>query len=122
MPAPTANHALSSDVMDEATFRQRAGALVAAVRNAVDALDPDQVEAVLEADVLKLVFPNGAPFVLNLQPPTREIWLAAEKNAWHFRSNGALWICKKNGDELLATLSRVLHARTGIVLPVGDFA
>jgi CyaY protein len=106
----------TSDTMDEGTFRATAQLAIARVQAAIDAQDPDIVEAVLEAGVLKVQFPSGAPFVLNLQPPLHEIWLAAERRAWHFRYDGARWLEKKNGDELFATLGRLVLERSGQTL------
>lgn len=107
----------SSDVMDEATFKKLAHEVVERVRRALDALDPDVVEAVLDAEVLKIVFPSGAPFVLNTQRPIREVWLAADRQAWHFRYDGARWIEKKVGiDELYTTLAALIGKRTGLTV------
>jgi CyaY protein len=103
----------TSDTLDERTFRDLAGAVIERVRCALDAEDPDVVEAVLEAGVLKVQFAQGAPFVLNLQPPVREVWLAADRAAWHFRYDGARWVDKKHGDELLGTLARLLGEKIG---------
>ncbi|HEY4220170.1 MAG TPA: iron donor protein CyaY [Myxococcota bacterium] len=114
MPTP-----ITSDLMDEPTFRRVAGEVIERVTQALDAQDPDVVEGVLDAGVLKVQFPKGQPFVLNLQPPTREIWLAADRNAWHFRYDGARWLDKKgSGDELLQTLARLLAEKTGAPVPI----
>ncbi|MCC7073166.1 MAG: iron donor protein CyaY [Deltaproteobacteria bacterium] len=103
----------TSDTLDEPAFRTLANAAIERVRGAIDAEDPDAVEAVLEAGVLKLQFPSGAPFVLNLQPPIRELWLAADRSAWHFRYDGARWLDKKSGVELYATLRGLVGAKIG---------
>ena len=105
---------ISSDTMDEKTFRDLAHGAIEKMRAAFDALDPDVVEAVMEAGVLKLTFPAGLPFVINLQPPTREIWLAADRHAWHFRYDGARWIDKKGtGAELYSTLKDAVAKKIG---------
>ena len=68
----------------------------------------------MEAGVLKLTFPSGLPYVINLQPPTREIWLAADRQAWHFRFDGTKWIDKKGtGAELFSTLRDVVTKKIG---------
>lgn len=103
----------TSDTLDERHFRDLAATVIEQVRRALDAEDPDVVEAVLEAGVLKLQFAKGAPFVLNLQPPLRELWLAADRAAWHFRFDGARWLDKKHGGELFATLGGLLQERIG---------
>lgn len=108
---------ITSDTMDEKTFRDVAAAVIERMRTTLDALDPDLVEAVLDAGVLKLQFPKGAPFVINLQPPTREVWLAADRHAWHFRYDGASWIDKKGtGAELFATLAKLVSEKVGAPL------
>lgn len=103
---------ITSDTMDEATFKRLAHDVIERVRRVLDAQDPDVVEAVMEAEVLKIVFPKGAPFVLNTQRPVREVWLAADRQAWHFRYDGALWVDKKGtGAELFATLSSLVSTK-----------
>ena len=106
----------TSDTMDEATFAQLSKAVIGRVRDALDACDPDVVECVPDAEVVKISFASGAPFVLNTQRPVREIWLAADRQAWHFRYDGALWKDKRNSDELLATLKQLVKARAGVDL------
>jgi len=109
----------TSDTMDEKTFRDLAGAAIARLQKAVDQLDPDVAEGVMEGGVLKIQFPKGTPFVVNLQPPTREVWLAADRQAWHFRYDGARWLEKKGGgDELFATLARLLTEKVGATVAV----
>lgn len=106
----------TSDTLDERAFRELAGAVIERVRAVIDAEDPDLVEAVLEAGVLKLQFPQGPPFVLNLQPPIRELWLAADRAAWHFRYDGARWVDKKHGGELYETLRNLTAGKIGRAL------
>lgn len=107
----------TSDSMDEATFKQRSHEAIERVRQAVDAEDPDVVEAVMDGDVLKLVFPSGVPYVLNTQRPTREVWLAADRQAWHFRYDGTHWLDKKGtGAELLQTIAALILKRAGIAI------
>ena len=102
--------------MDEATFQALASDTIARVQRALDREDPDVVECVSEADVIKIAFPKGPPFVLNKQRPVREIWLAADRQAWHFRYDGAAWVDKRSNDELLSTLKRLVHERSGAAL------
>jgi CyaY protein len=104
---------LTSDTMDEKTFKDLSHTVIERVRSALDQQDPDVVEANLEADVLKIVFPSGLPFVLNMQRPVREMWLAADRRAWHFRYDGAKWLCPKTGDELFSRLSELVSTRIG---------
>jgi CyaY protein len=106
----------TSDTMDEATFLKLAKGAIERIRGALDACDPDIVECLPEADIVKIAFPSGLPYVLNTQRPVREVWLAADRNAWHFRFDGARWIDKRSGDELMGTVERLVKARAGIAL------
>jgi CyaY protein len=104
--------------MDDKTFAALAEATMGRVLAALDRQDPDVVEAVLEAGVVKIGFPAGPPFILNTQRPTREMWLAADRHAWHFKWDGTSWVDGKSGDELYATIARVVSVRTGTVVAI----
>ncbi|MSP90540.1 MAG: iron donor protein CyaY [Myxococcales bacterium] len=107
-------------LLDERAFRDRAAAIYSAVVKRLDAEDPDVVEADMSAGVVKVRV--GAPgersqmFVLNIQPPLREVWYAAGDRAWHFRWDGARWIDPRNGDELAAVLGQTVSAAVGLVV------
>lgn len=106
----------TSDTMSEAEFLTLAGAVIVRVQVVLDAEDPDVVECVPDADVVKVAFPTGAPFVLNKQRPVKEIWLAADRQAWHFRFDGEAWRDKRSNDELFVTLRRLVRERAGVDL------
>jgi CyaY protein len=106
----------TSDTMDEATFLSLAKRAIERIRTALDACDPDVVECVPDADVVKVAFPAGLPYVLNTQRPVREVWLAADRQAWHFRFDGHHWRDKRSGDELMATVERLIRERAGVAL------
>jgi CyaY protein len=108
----------TSDTMTEAQFRPLAQAAINAVRRACDVHDPDVVEAVTDGDVVKLSFASGQPFVLNMQRPVREMWLAADRQAWHFRYDGAHWRDKRSGEELFATIALRVKERCGLLLAI----
>ncbi len=107
---------LTSDTMDESTFLHLSKTLIDRVRTAVDACDPDVVECVPDAEIVKIAFPSGLPYVMNTQRPVREIWLAADRTAWHFRYVDGDWRDKRNNDELLETVNRLVKARAGVDL------
>jgi CyaY protein len=91
-------------------------AAIARIRDACDAIDPDVLEAVLDGDVIKFVFPTGSPFVLNTQRPVKEIWLAADRQAWHFRCVDGAWIDKRSGDELMRAIGAAVLKRAAVQL------
>lgn len=106
----------TSDTMSEAEFLPLAKAVIGRVRQAIDAEDPDVVECVPDADVVKIAFPSGPPFVLNQQRPVKELWLAADRQAWHFRFDGAAWVDKRSGEELFFVVGREIARRCGRTL------
>ena len=107
---------LNSTDMDETTFYKVAQSVFAHILAVLDNEDPDIVEADMTAGVLKIHFPQGTPYILNTQRPVREIWLAAGKQAWHFRCEKNLWTCPKTGDELFSRLSNLIKERAGVAL------
>ena len=89
--------------------------LVEAVIACDDALDPD-----LQGGVLSIVFEDGTKYVVNSHRAARQIWMAAERNAWHFDRDAAsaTWTTT-GGDELWSTVARVLGNKLGRTLDLG---
>jgi CyaY protein len=88
--------------------------LVELVR-ALDAIEHPDVDAELASDILTIEFADGTRYVVNSHRAARQIWMAAERNAWHFdyEPETKQWIAEKSGDELWATVSRVIGKRLG---------
>jgi CyaY protein len=82
---------------------------------AFDALDTDGIEAELASDILTLEFNDGTRYVLNSHRAARQIWMAADRSAWHFDwdSEKQRWFASKTSDELWATVQRVVQAKLG---------
>lgn len=97
----------------EADYEARALPELRALVNALDALELPGVECELSSDILTLELTGGARYVINSHRAARQIWMAAERSAWHFDwdDERAAWIAKKTGDELWSTLSRILSAK-----------
>jgi CyaY protein len=85
---------------------------------ALDALEHDAFEAELAGDLLTLEFRDGTRYVVNSHRAARQIWMAAERNAWHFDWVPArkAWVAAKSDEELWATLERVLSRKLGEAL------
>ena len=83
--------------------------------DAFDRLDSEEIEAELESDILTVEFSDGAKYVINSHRAARQIWMAAERSAWHFdwTPEKSAWIATKSGDELWSTLSRVVATKLG---------
>jgi CyaY protein len=86
------------------------------LRLLVGALDEqleDTVDAELESDILTIEFADGVRYVINSHRAARQIWMAADRTAWHFDwdAAGSRWVAQKTGDELWAALNRALRAK-----------
>ena len=105
--------------MDEDTFDRAAREELGVIENAFADIDPDDVEVSTSDGVLRLDLRDGTKIVINSHRAARQIWMAAIASAWHFdpRTDGT-WIAAKSGEELRATLTRLLHDRIGLDLRV----
>ncbi len=81
--------------------------------SALDALEADELDCELENDILTLELPDDSVYVINSHRAARQIWMAAERTAWHFDWQPATetWVAQKSGDELWSTVRRVLSAK-----------
>ncbi len=105
-----------SPIMDESTYQRLADAAFRSIGDAFENVDPEIVDCESGGDVVTLTLPGGKRCVVNTQRPARQIWLAANARAWHFSwdAAGARWMDDKgHGDELFATLSRIVKEATG---------
>ena len=84
----------------------------------LDALTDDSVEAELASDILTIEFSDGTRYVLNSHRAARQIWLSAERSAWHFDyvPSSKSWVAAKTGDEMWTTLTQLLSAKLGAQL------
>ena len=78
-------------------------------------LEHEDLDVDLAGDVLTLSFSDGGRFIINAHSAAGQIWMAANKDAWHFDYDEATdrWVASKNGDELMATVARTVGARLG---------
>jgi len=103
--------------MDEKTFQRLADDAFLAIGNAFEDVDAEIVDCEVAGDVVTITMPGGKKCVVNTQRPTRQIWLAAAARAWHFSWDETLrrWVDDKGrGDELLATIARVVKEGAGV--------
>lgn len=71
------------------------------------------IEVELSLGVLTIEFGDGAKFVINSHRAAKQIWMAADRTAWHFDPAGEKWIAPKSGDELWTTVSAALTKKLG---------
>src|SRR6478735_4381334 len=100
------------DATDETRFDQAARDELHAIEDALAELDPDDVEISTSDGILRLDCKDGTKIVINSHRAARQIWMAAVASAWHFDAGGdGRWVAAKTGDELHATLARLLRER-----------
>jgi CyaY protein len=99
-------------IMTESEFHRAVDAVLACVETAVereDALDVD-----LESGILTITCPDASRVIVNRQTPNREIWVAARSGGFHFAWREGAWRDTRSGDEIFASLARVIESQSGV--------
>jgi len=97
--------------MNETDFHGAVDAVLARIEAAVESSDALDVD--LEAGILTVTCPDGTRIIVNRQTPNREIWVAARSGGFHFVSRGGEWRDTRSGDEVFASLARIIAAQGG---------
>ncbi len=81
----------------------------------LDSLENDELDAELENDIITLELGDEKTYIINSHRAARQIWMAAERQAWHFDydTETKQWLASKSGEELWATLRSVLSPQIG---------
>jgi CyaY protein len=98
--------------MSDSEYLTRAEAVLAAVERAIDDTDAD-IELERSGNVLTLEFANRTKIIVNLQPPMKEIWIAAKAGGFHFRFADSAWRDTRSGTEFFAALSDYATQQAG---------
>ena len=98
-------------IMNETDFHRAVDAVLARVESAAEASDALDVD--LESGILTLECPDGSRIIVNRQTPNREIWVAARSGGFHFRFSEGEWRDTRSGEELFASLARIVAAQAG---------
>ncbi len=110
-------------MMDDAEFSIAAGHLFKRVVKAVDAADPDVLEADSTGDMVTVVATKtGEKVIINTQRAVRQIWVAGKGAGLHFSfSVNNQWLDDKGkGVELLAWVEECVEAASGERLDLKD--
>jgi len=101
--------------MDEASFDRIAREELRHLEDAFADVDPDDVEVSVSDGVLRLDLRDGTRIVINSHRAAGQIWMAAVASAWHFDpAPDGTWKAAKSGEELHATLQRLMRERIGL--------
>src|SRR3954453_14275437 len=98
--------------MNESDFHRAVEAILARIEASLE--DEDGLDVDLEAGVLTLTCPDAPRIIVNRQTPNREIWVAARSGGFHFTLREGEWRDTRSGDELFASLARILALQAGI--------
>lgn len=104
--------------MDEREFMMAADAELARIEAALEAAsESGAVDLDFETKpggVIEIEFENGSKIIVNRHGAAREIWVAAKSGGYHFRPDGGRWLGTRDGEELLAALSRTVSEQAGV--------
>jgi iron-sulfur cluster assembly protein CyaY len=104
---------LAVAAISEKDYGARAYPELAALVDALDAF-PDELFAELAGDVLTVEFDDRSRYVINSHLAARQIWLAAERSAWHFDpSEDGRWVDRKSGAELWSKVGELIGLKLG---------
>ncbi len=93
---------------EDAEFDKLADGKLRQIDRALAGFDPDEVECYLGGDILNLTLSSGSKVVINRHRAARQIWMAAQRRAWHFDYDAATSSWRTKDDELVCALERVL--------------
>ena len=97
--------------MNESEFHQAVDAILARIEAAVEDTD---IDSDLEAGILTLECPDATRIIVNRQTPNREIWVAARSGGFHFAQREGEWRDTRTGEELFASLARIVEKQAGL--------
>jgi len=82
---------------------------------------PSETDFIASADAtlaaignLEIDCDDRGKLIVNRHVPNREIWVAARAGGFHFRAADGIWRDTRSGEELAASLTRLLRAQAGI--------
>ena len=103
--------------MNESDFHRAVDAVLARIEAAVEA--SEALDSDLEAGILTIHCPDESRIIVNRQTPNREIWVAARSGGFHFVHRDGAWRDTRSGEELFASLARIVASQGGEALDFG---
>jgi CyaY protein len=97
--------------MNESDFHREVDAVLARIEAAVESSDSLDVD--LESGILTIECADASRVIVNRQTPNREIWVAARSGGFHFRKVDGDWRDTRGGEELFASLARIIASQCG---------
>ncbi len=103
--------------MDRKIFYSESTRALRHIDEVLGELEHEHLDLELSGDVLSLGF-GADKFVINAHSAAQQIWMAAGTTAWHFDwvPERGEWVAQKTGDELMATVAKVVGDKLGQVV------
>ena len=98
--------------MTESEFHGAVDAVLARIEASLE--HEEDVDIDLESGILTVTCADDTKVIVNRQTPNREIWVAARSGGFHFTMRDGSWRDTRSGDELFASLSRILASQAGL--------
>ena len=110
---------MANEALDEQAFEREADKALRALERALGEIDGIEVD--LQSGIISLEFADGVKYIINSHRAARQIWMAAERSAWHFdyQAQAGRWVAGKSGDELWATVEGVVSRKLGRPVKLG---
>lgn len=105
--------------MDDKEFNALADATLARIETALEKSGADLDFDLAPGGILEVEFGDGSKIIVNRHSAAREIWVAARAGGYHFRWDGSVWRDTRDGEELLAKLSRLASQQAGESVDLG---
>ena len=102
--------------MEEREFNALADAMLGKIEQALEGCDADIDFELKDGGVLEITCENDSKIIINRHTAAREIWVAAKSGGFHFRPADGQWLGTRDGEALMAAISRCLSEQTGEIV------
>ncbi len=101
-----------NDFLDDSSFRMGVQQVFDLLFDELENLDSDDFEIQTQTGSFIITFEDdNSVFMLSQQTPTREIWLSANYQAWHFLRSSGNWVERDNGIALQKILQDLFSTK-----------
>ncbi|WP_301103279.1 iron donor protein CyaY [Propionivibrio sp.] len=100
--------------MNDSEFNALANAALSRIETGLDASGVDIDFAMVSAGVLEIEFADGSKIIVNRHDASKALWVAARSGGFHFHWDGHAWRDTRDDGELMATLSALVSAQSGV--------
>ena len=101
-----------NDFLDDSSFRIGVQEVFELLFDELEDLDSDEFEIQMQTGSFIVTFEeDNSVFMLSQQTPTREIWLSANYQAWHFLCSSGTWVERDSGVALQKILQTLFSTK-----------